>query len=44
MRQKTDVASLYREARQALPETLDGQPPLPRQTKMPTLDELLSED
>jgi hypothetical protein len=44
MRQKVDVASLYREARQTLPETVDGQPPLPIQTEMPTLDELLSED
>ena len=44
MRQKIDVASLYREARQTLPETVDGQPPLPIQTEMPTLDELLSED
>ncbi len=44
MRQKIDVASLYREARQTLPETVDGQPPLPIQTEMRTLDTLLSED
>ena len=43
MRQKIDVASLYREALQALPETVDGQPPLPVQTETPTLEELLSE-
>jgi hypothetical protein len=44
MRQKIDVAALYREALQALPEKVDGQNPLP----MPpdcniALDELLSE-
>jgi hypothetical protein len=44
MRQKIDVSSLYREALQALPETVDGQTPLPIQTEMPTLDELLGED
>jgi hypothetical protein len=44
MRQKIDVAGLYREARQTLPAAVDGQPPLPIQTGMPTLDELLGED
>jgi hypothetical protein len=44
MRQKIDVPSLYREALQAIPETVDGQTPLPIQTGMPTLDELLGED
>jgi hypothetical protein len=44
MRQKIDVASLYREARQTLPETVDGQQPLPILTELPTLDTLLSED
>jgi hypothetical protein len=44
MRQKIDIAGPYREARQTLPETVDGQPPLPIQTGIPTLDELLSED
>jgi Domain of unknown function DUF29 len=44
MRQKIDVFGLYREALQALPETVDGQTPLPIQTEIPTLDELLGED
>jgi hypothetical protein len=45
MRQKIDVASLYREALQALPETVDGQTPLPVPDVCPvTLDELLSDD
>ena len=43
MRQKIDVARLYRQALRAMPETVDGQPPLPIQTELPTLDELLSE-
>lgn len=42
MRQKIDVASLYADALAALPESMDGQPPLPVQTaKRLTLDELL---
>jgi hypothetical protein len=44
MRPKIDVARLYREALQSLPEAVDSQPPLPIQTEMPTLDELLSEE
>jgi hypothetical protein len=45
MRQKIDVADLYADALAAIPETIDGQPPLP----MPeictvTLDELLGDD
>jgi hypothetical protein len=43
MRQKIDVLSLYADARRALPETMDGLPPLPVQTDMPTLDELLGQ-
>jgi Domain of unknown function DUF29 len=43
MRQKIDVAQLYRQAQRALPEAMDGQPPLPIQSEVPTLDELLSE-
>ena len=43
MRQKIDIDKLYREALQALPETVDGQPPLPIEPEIPTLDELLSE-
>jgi hypothetical protein len=41
MRPKIDVASLYADARRALPETMDGLPPLPNQSEIPTLDELL---
>jgi hypothetical protein len=33
-----DIGRLYHEALQALPETVDGQPPLPTQTEMPTLN------
>jgi hypothetical protein len=42
MRQRIDVADLYADALRALPETLDGLPPLPIQSGMPTLDELLA--
>lgn len=42
MRQKIEVGSLYRDALRAMPETIDGQGPLPVPTKCPaTLDELL---
>src|SRR4051794_8402797 len=44
MRQKIDIASLYADARAAVPETIDGVLPLLILTEMPTLDELLSED
>jgi hypothetical protein len=44
MRQKIDVERLYREALQALPEAVDGKPPLPINTAAPSLDELLSEE
>ena len=43
MRQKIDVGRLYRQALRATPETMDGQPPLPIQMELPTLDELLSD-
>lgn len=44
MRQKIDVADLYADALAAMPETIDGQPPLPLPDVCPvTLDELLSE-
>ena len=44
MRQKIDLAHVYRRALRAIPETMDGQPPLPvPQTCPVTLDELLSE-
>ncbi len=45
MRQKIDVAAIYAKARRALPETMDGQPPLPLPEVCPvTLDELLGDD
>ena len=45
MAQKLDVAGLYADAIYALPETIDGQPPLPVDTECPvTLDELLTID
>jgi hypothetical protein len=44
MRQKIDVASLYADALAAIPETVDGQPPLPVPGVCTvTLDELLTE-
>jgi hypothetical protein len=44
MRQKIDVAQLHRQALRALPESMDGEPPLPAPAECPfTLDELLSE-
>ncbi len=43
MRQKIDLAGLYADALVALPESMDGQPPLPVPDACPvTLDELLS--
>jgi hypothetical protein len=45
MRQKIDVADLYADALAAMPETIDGQPPLPvPDVCQVTLDELLSDD
>jgi len=44
MRQKIDIAQLYADALAAMPDSQDGVPPLPIQTDIPTLDELLSED
>jgi uncharacterized protein DUF29 len=45
MRQRLDLGRLYRQALRGLPETIDGQPPLPVPDVCPvTLDELLSED
>ena len=44
MRQRIDLARLYRRALRILPETIDGQPPLPvPQVCQRTLEELLSE-
>lgn len=43
MRQRIDVADLYRKALQILPESIDGQPPLPApHVCSVTLDDLLS--
>jgi hypothetical protein len=45
MRERIDVAKLYRPALLAMPETVDGQEPLPVLEVCPvTLDELLSEE
>jgi hypothetical protein len=44
MRQKIDVARLYRQALRAMPETMDGQQPLPVPDVCPvTLDEMLAD-
>jgi hypothetical protein len=44
MRQRLDLARIYRQALRALPETVDGQPPLPvPETCQVTLDELLAD-
>ena len=43
MRQRIDLDRLYRQARHILPDTIDGQPPLPVPDACPvTLDELLA--
>jgi hypothetical protein len=43
MRQKLDVSGIYADALSALPDSMDGQPPLPVPTACPvTLDELVS--
>ena len=46
MRQRLDLEKIYRRALRIIPETIDGQPPLPllAATCPMTLDELLSED
>ncbi len=44
MRQKIDLERIYRRALRGLPDTIDGQPPLPVPSTCPlTLDELLAE-
>lgn len=44
MRQKVDVAGIYADALRGLPDTIDGQPPLPVPDVCPvTLDELLGD-
>ena len=43
MRRRIDLASIYADARRAMPDTMDGQPPLPVPVDCPvTLDELVS--
>ena len=46
MRQRLELEKIYRRALRIIPETIDGQPPLPLlvATCPMTLDELLSED
>jgi hypothetical protein len=45
MRQRIDLARLYRRALRGMPETIDGQKPLPVPATCPvTLDQLLAED
>jgi hypothetical protein len=45
MRQRIDLGRLYRRALRAMPDTIDGQAPLPVPESCPvTLDELLAED
>ena len=45
MRQRIDLALLHRQARRAIPKTIDGEPPLPVPDACPvTLDELLSDE
>jgi len=45
MRQRIDLAKIYRRALRAVPDMIDGQPPLPLPASCPvTLDKLLSED
>jgi hypothetical protein len=45
MRQRLDLNRLYAKALRAMPDTIDGQPPLPVPPTCPvTLEELLNED
>jgi hypothetical protein len=45
MRQRIDLDRIYRRALRGLPETIDGQPPLPVSAVCTvTLDALLAED
>ena len=45
MRQRIDIAGLYADALAAMPETIDGQPPLPMsEVCTVTLDDLLSDE
>jgi hypothetical protein len=45
MRQRLDLSRIYAKALRGMPETIDGQPPLPVPAECPvTLDALLSEE
>jgi hypothetical protein len=45
MRQRIDLGRLYQRALRAMPDSMDGQPPLPAPAECPvTLDELLGDD
>jgi hypothetical protein len=45
MRQRIDLARIYRRARHIMPTAIDGQPPLPVPDECPlTLDQLLADD
>jgi len=44
MRQRIDLARVWRRALHAMPESVDGLPALPIEAGMPTLDEMLAED
>ena len=45
MRQRIGLEQIYSKALRAMPETIDGQPPLPAPTACPvTLDELLADE
>jgi hypothetical protein len=45
MRQRLDLARIYRRALRVMPETIDGQPPLPVSEVCPvSLDELVGDD
>lgn len=43
MRQRIDIQRIYRRAMRAIPDTIDGLPPLPIQSEMPTLEQMLAE-
>ena len=44
MRQRIDMDRIYRHAQRALPERMEGTPPLPITTEMPTLVEFLADE
>jgi Domain of unknown function DUF29 len=44
MRRKIDLVRIHRRALRAMPDAIDGLPPLPLPSEMPTLDAMLAED